>query len=87
MWLYINVTTIRNKILNHNKAAQSVIVDDQISFSSSAGTCDYEKLSFFDEHNGHIMTRNLRMITNFKSKSPLNKKPNYRDPNCISYGK
>ena len=37
-----------------------------IKFSSSAGTCDCEKLSFCNEHNG-------RIITNSKCKSHLSK--------------
>ena len=37
-----------------------------IKFSSSAGTCDCEKLSFCDEHDNHI-------ITNFKCKSHFSK--------------
>lgn len=37
---YIKTPTIRNKISNYIDTVQSVIVDGEISFSSSSGTCD-----------------------------------------------
>lgn len=34
--------TIRNKVLFHKETVQSIIVDDEISFSSSVGTCYHD---------------------------------------------
>ena len=34
--------TIRNKVLFHNETVQSIIVDNEISFSSSLGTCYHD---------------------------------------------
>ena len=46
----------RNKILNYKEeTVQSVIVYDEISCFSSAGTCDCERSSFCDKHHDHII--------------------------------
>ena len=66
---------------------QSIIVDDEISFSSFAGTYDCERSTFCDENHRHIITGDLRLITTTKLRSLLNKGPNYREPNTINYGK
>ena len=40
-----------NKILNYKETAQSIIVDDEITFSERSEVCD--------EHSGHIITGGL----------------------------
>ena len=67
--------TIRNKILNDRETVQSIIVDDEISFSSSAGTCDYERSAFCDKNHGHVITRALRLITNSTLENLGHEKP------------
>ena len=57
---------IRNRILNCKGAVQSIIVDDEIPFSSSAGTCDCERCTFCNEKYGLIITENLRLTANIK---------------------
>ena len=84
---YRHTTTIRNKILNYEETVQSIIVDDKISFSSSAGTCDCERSTFCDEHHNHIITGDLSLIANTKLRSLLNKGTNYREPNTINHSK
>ena len=59
---YRLTTAITNKILNCLETAQAIIVDGEISFSSSAGSCNFERSTFRDEHHGH--SRDLRLITN-----------------------
>ena len=39
------------------------------------------------EHHGHIITEDLRLITNTKLRSLLSKGPNFREPNTIKYSK
>ena len=79
--------TIRNKILNCKEAVQAIIVDDEISFSASALTCDCERSTFRDEHHGQIITGDLKLITNTKRRSLLSNRPNYREPNTKNYSK
>ena len=64
-----------------------MIVDDEISFSSSAETCDCERSTFRDEYHGHIITGDLKLITNSKRRSLLSKGPIFREPNAINYNK
>ena len=63
---------------------QSIIVDDEITFSSSARTCDemFKSCTFCDENHGHIIIRDLR-LTKLRSLLILNKRPNWREPNTI----
>ena len=49
--IYRLTPTIRNKILNYKETVQSIIVDDEISFPSSAGTCNCERSTFRDENH------------------------------------
>lgn len=64
--------TIKNKNLNYKVTVQPISVDNKISFSSFAGTCDYERSVFCDEHHIHIITSGLKIITNSKLKGSNN---------------
>ena len=77
--------TIRNKILNCKETAQAIIADDEISFSSSSGSCDCERYTFRDEHHGH--SRDFRVITNTKRRGLSSSRPNYTELNTINYSK
>ena len=46
-----------------------------------------ERSTFRDVHHGHIITGNLKLITNTKRRSILGNRPNYREPNTINYSK
>ena len=43
---YSFTPTIINKILNYKETVQSIIVDDEISFSAFVRTCDCESSAF-----------------------------------------
>ena len=44
-------------------------------------------LELHDENHDHIITGDLRMITNTKLKSFISKVPTYREPNTTNYSK
>ena len=79
--------TIINKILEYKETVQSVIVDDEVSFSSSARTCNCERSTFRDENHGHIIRGDLGLITNTKLRRLLSKGHNYREQSAINYSK
>lgn len=64
----ISVTTysltpaIRNQILNYKETIQSIILDDEISFSSSAGTWDCERSTFHTFMKKIMETLNLKVF-------------------------
>lgn len=61
--------TIKDKNLNYKVTVQPISVDNKISISSFAGTCDYERSVFCDEHHSHIITSGFKIITNSKLRS------------------
>ena len=85
MATYKFTPAIRNKILNCKETAQAITADDEISFSSSAGSCDCERSTFCDEHHGH--SRDLRLITNTERRDLSSSRTNYRESNTINYSK
>ena len=78
---------IINKISEYKETKQSIIVDDEVSFSSSARTCNCERSTFRDENHGHIITGDLGLITNTKRRRLLSRGYNYREQNAINYSK
>ena len=54
--IYRLTPTIKNKILNYKGVIQPIIVDNKISFSSTAGTCCFERSAFRNKHHSHIIT-------------------------------
>ena len=73
LWLHIGLPQQLEEI--YKDAVQSIIVDNEITFSSSARTCDYETCTFCDENHGHIIIRDLR-LTKLRSLLILSKGPN-----------
>ena len=75
---------ITNKILSYEGTVKSIIVDDENSYFS-AGTCNCETYSFHDEHYGHLIAGDQRLIANTKLRSLLSKVTSYKEPNTIKY--
>ena len=59
LWLHIGLPQQLEEI--YKDAVQSIIVDDENTFSSSGRTCDCETCTFCDENHGHIIIRDLRL--------------------------
>ena len=80
---------IRSKILNYRETVTSltVQVDDDVSFVENLPSCDCINSAFCDPHHGHIVSGDLRIVTNTKLRKLLSKGPNYREPSTINYRK
>ena len=80
---------IRSKILNYKETvlALQVIVDDDISFVENLPSCDCHNSEFCDPHHKHIVSGDLRVITNPKLRKLFSKGPNYREPKTLNYKK
>ena len=80
---------IRSKILNYKETvlALQVIVDDDISFVENLPSCDLYNSEFWDLHHKHIVSGDLRVITNPKLRKLFSKAPNYREPKTLNYKK
>ena len=80
---------IRSKILNYRETVSSlrIVVDDKVSFVENLSSCDCENSEFCDPHHKHIVTGDLRIITNQKLRKLFSKGPNYREPKMLNYNK
>ena len=84
---YRLTNTIRHKILNRKEFVDSIIVDDEVSFTQNSDNCRCSDSPFCDPHHHHIITSDLRIIENGKLRKLLAKGPNYREPRTINYNK
>ena len=59
---------VRNKILNYKETVQSlsIEVDDDVSFIRNIYDCSCEKSEFCDPYHKHIVTGDLRFVSNSK---------------------
>ena len=80
---------IRSKILNYQETISSldIVVDDDISFVRNLPSCDCQNSEFCDPHHKHIVTGDLRVVSNQKLRKLLSKGPNYREPKTLNYHK
>ena len=80
---------IRSKILNYRETVSSlkVHVDEDVSFVENLPSCDCANSEFCDPHHKHIVSGDLRMITNSKLRKLLSKGPSYREPVTLNYHK
>ena len=71
---------IRSKILNYRETVSSldVVVDDEVSFVRGLPSSEYEHSEFCDPHHKHVITGDLRVVSNPKLRKLLTKGPNYR---------
>lgn len=82
-------TPIRNKILNYRETVSSlnIMVDEDVSFVHNLPTCDCQNSEYCDPHHKHIVSGDLRIVSNEKLRKLLSKGPNYREPKTLNYSK
>ena len=56
--------TIRNKILNYKDTVSSIDVNDSESYGTGLLSCNCSSSDFVDQHHGHVLTGDLRIIEN-----------------------
>ena len=80
---------IRNKILNYKETVSSldIVVDDDVSFVRNLPSCECENSEFCDPHHQHVITGDLRVVSNQKLRKLLTKGPNYREARTLNYNK
>ena len=81
--------SIRNKILNYKEAVSSIhlkLVDNKY-IVENLPECHCSLSNFSDNHHGHIVTGDLRVIENDKLRKLLSKGPNFREPTFLNFGK
>ena len=80
---------IRSKILNYRETVSSlnIVVDDEVSFIRDLPSCDCRSSEFCDPHHKHIVSGDLRVVSNQKIRKLLSKGPNYREPKTLNYNK
>ena len=80
---------IRSKILNYRETVSSLMVhiDEDVSFVENLPSCDCADSEFCDPHHKHIVSGDLRIITNTKLRKLFSKGPNYREPTTLNYRK
>ena len=80
---------IRSKILNYKETVSSlkVFVDEDVSFVENLPMCDCTNSEFCDPHHKHIVSGDLRIISNTKLRKLFSKGPNYREPKMLNYRK
>ena len=78
---------IRSKILNYRDTVSSldIVVDEDVSFVRNLPSCECEHSEFCDPHHKHIVTGDLRVVSNQKLRKLLTKGPNYREPKMLNY--
>ena len=64
-----------------------IAVDEDVSFVENLPSCDCSDSEFCDPHHKHVVTGDLRFITNPKLRKLLSKGPNYREPKMLNYRK
>ena len=80
---------IRSKILNYRKTVSSlqIEIDDDVSFVRDIPNCDCENSSFCNPFHKHVVTGDLRFVTNDKLRNLLSKGPNYRESRTMNFNK
>ena len=76
---------IRNKILNYRDTISDLhfsLKDGQYCIENLPD-CQCHLSDFHDNHHGHIVTGDLRIISNCKLRKLLSKGPNFREPRSI----
>ena len=65
----------------------NILVDEEESFVGNLPSCECTSSEFCDPHHKHIISGDLRIITNQKLRKLLSKEPNYREPKMLNYHK
>ena len=86
MVIYNLVKSIRSKIFNYKKTVQDVDVDAFLA-NPSILPCSCDSSSFKDNHHGHIITGDLRIVENNKLRKLLVKGPKFRESEVICWNK
>ena len=77
--VYQLTNTIRSKLFNQKKFVQSLDIDTFLADPSSL-PCDCEQSSFLNHDHGHIVTGDLKIVSDLNLRNLISKGPKYREP-------
>ena len=77
--------TIRNKIFNYKETVNAIDLNDTEGYGTGIVRCDCHESEFVNEHHGHVVTGDLRIIRNQKLRKLISKGPNFREPKTINW--
>ena len=78
--------TVRNKILIYKETVSSINTNGDIAYGTGIVECQQNK-GFVDENHDHVLTGDLRIITNSKLRKLKSKGPNFREAITITWNK
>ena len=80
---------IRSKILNYKAVVSNLnlVCENGKYVVQDLPDCDCHTSEFCDDHHGHIVTGDLRVIQNNKLRSLISKGPNFREPRFLNFDK
>ncbi len=81
--LFTRSPSIGSKIFNYKKVVEEVTKD----WDANDHTCACSSSPLCDQHHGHIVTGDLRRITNSKLRHLMSKGPTYREANAVDWTK
>ena len=76
------MTLLLLAMVTYNQTLRNINLDDYHNASSS---CDCESSTFCYEPHGHVITGDLRIISNRTLRRLLEKGPKYREQNIIDW--
>ena len=85
--VYSLSSTIRNKIFNYKATVNDIDFSDSVSYGTGIIECDCKNSPFVDANHQHVVTGDLRIISNSPLRKLLTKGPNYREPKTINWRK
>ena len=75
--------TIRNKIFNYRQTVEAIDFSNLDTFRDME--CNCSDSPFLNDHHGHVVTGDLRIIKNKLLKELLSKGPNFREPKPLDF--
>ena len=76
---YKLTATIKNKVFTYKQTVVPIELDEGQSLDDYIYSCNCGNSKFCDPDNVHIITRDLRLIINQKSRKLFAKDPNFRE--------
>ena len=77
--------TIRNKILNYKQTVVDIDTNNLDTFGTGISECGCSSSPYKDNTHGHVITGDLRFISNKRLRCLISKGPNYREPRSINW--
>ena len=79
---------IMNKILYYKETVSSIDTNDNTSYGTGIVECDCQQhKDFVDENRGHVLTGDLRIISNSKLRKLVSKDPNFYEAMSTNWKK